>query len=489
MKLSISPAALEKTRHRNVISVAFGQKSWRIFTASGPLGQAAKKRHQLLGSPDEMVSEIIPEGTSHRWAMAVRTKDARMNAEDSRTIGAKIVRKIPSGINRIDIEAVPPSSWKDLLPVLEGMELALYDQKHLGYKKDPKKPRILEVVLHTGTRSPSVRSEAQAMLSEFERRMEAVKTARILVDTPPVDMGPEDLATYVRDRFSGTEISVRIRDEKWLRDNGFNLHLAVSSGSERPPRLIHLTWGSGPRHVAVIGKGVTFDSGGLSIKHPNKYMEDMKSDMAGAAAVLGLFDYLRGMEPPKDMTIHGIAAATDNMPDAASIKPGDVITGHAGKSVEILNTDAEGRLVLADSISYAVRDLGADRVLTLATLTGACMVALGPYTAGWFARGDRWARTISGAINSSGESFWRMPLSENLRSALKSPIADMKNVGGSYGGAITAALFLEAFAGDASFAHMDIAGPAFLSSSHGPYSKGATGFGVLTLIELVNSLS
>jgi leucyl aminopeptidase len=235
--------------------------------------------------------------------------------------------------------------------------------------------------------------------------------------------------------------------------------------------------------VALVGKGITFDSGGLSLKTA-KGQTDMKSDMAGAAVVLGAIKSAALSRLP--YAIHGLIPAAENMPGGSAIRPGDVFASRNGKTVEVINTDAEGRLVLADALSYAV-DLEPDVIIDFATLTGACAVALGNLRAGLFGTDEGWVDRYTLAANRAGELIWRLPLALELADALKSQVADLKNVGGSWGGSIVAALFLKEFVGSVAWLHLDIAGPAFLEKAHGFLPRGATGFGVLTLMELLGT--
>jgi leucyl aminopeptidase len=228
-----------------------------------------------------------------------------------------------------------------------------------------------------------------------------------------------------------------------------------------------------------VGKGITFDSGGLSLKNP-KQMEDMKTDMAGGAAVLACMGAIARLRPP--IRVHAICAATENMPSGEAYRPGDVFRSLSGRSVEVLNTDAEGRLTLADALGFALRQKP-DEIVELSTLTGACMVALGRYTAGLMSRDDALADRLLDAAREAGEDIWRLPLVARLSEDLRSEVADCKNIGSGYGGAITAGHFLVPFAGDVPFAHCDIAGPASAERAWGVHPKGATGMGVMTLVE------
>ena len=264
--------------------------------------------------------------------------------------------------------------------------------------------------------------------------------------------------------------------------------LAVAQGTQEPPRLIILKYTGNPiktEYVAFIGKGVTFDSGGISLK-PSEGMEEMKTDMAGGAAVLGAMRAIAQLKPK--LNVIAIVPCTENMPSGISLKPGDVISSMAGKSIEIVNTDAEGRLLLADAVTYA-KQLGAEKLVDLATLTGACVVALGSITSGIISNNDKWCERVLDAASKCGEKMWRLPAFDEYKEQIKSPIADLKNSGGRPAGAITAGLFIAEFAGNTPWVHIDIAGTATVNKDTGYNVTGATGAGVRTLIQLACDLA
>ncbi|PKN57655.1 MAG: leucyl aminopeptidase [Deltaproteobacteria bacterium HGW-Deltaproteobacteria-14] len=319
------------------------------------------------------------------------------------------------------------------------------------------------------------------------RAAEAVNLARDLVNGPPREITPTRLAEVASEIAAAEGLEVRILDESAIAEQGMNLLTAVGSGSDEPPRFIHLTWrpegaDANTPSIALVGKGITFDAGGYNIK-PTGSMEDMKMDMAGAAAVLGAMKAVAAFAPK--YVVHGIVPTCENLVSGSAYKPGDVFHAKNGKSVEIMNTDAEGRLVLADALTYAA-ELGVGRIVDLATLTGACMVALGPHTAGLMGNDDGFRDKVAGAAARAGEDVWPLPLTKKLKAMLKSPIADMKNVGERWGGALTAGIFLSEFVGDVTWAHLDIAGPAYTEKPEPSVAKGGTGFGVLTLLELLD---
>ena len=322
------------------------------------------------------------------------------------------------------------------------------------------------------------------------RAAEAIALARDLVNAPPVAMTPEKLADAAVAIAKAEGLDVVVFDEAQIREKNMNLLAAVGGGSAAGPRFIHVTYrpdgadASTPQ-VALVGKGLTYDAGGYNIK-PTGALEDMKVDMAGAAAVLGAMKALKAYGAK--VVVHGIVPSAENLVSHNAYKPGDVIRSHNGKTVEIMNTDAEGRLILADALSYAEK-LGATKIVDLATLTGACMIALGPHTAGLFSNDDGFRAAIEGAAKKAGEDLWALPLSKKLKGMLKSPIADLKNIGERWGGAITGGLFLEEFVGQATWAHLDIAGPASNDKPEPGLPRVGTGYGILSLLELVSSIT
>jgi leucyl aminopeptidase len=282
---------------------------------------------------------------------------------------------------------------------------------------------------------------------------------------------------------AGLEVQVMEREE--MEKLGMNTLLAVARGSDEPPKLIILRLkGQQQRKkaslMALVGKGVTFDSGGISIK-PSEKMEDMKADMAGAAAVLGAMVALGQLRPKRQVI--GLIPAVENLPSGKAVKPGDVVKSLLGKTVEVINTDAEGRLILADAIAYA-RSLGATHLLDIATLTGACVIALGMVNAGMMGTDQGMMDRLRRNCAVTGEGLWQLPLDEDYRKAIRSEIADVKNIGNRWAGAITAGKFLQEFAEDTPWVHLDIAGVDLDHDGRPFAAKGATGFGVRTLVQL-----
>ena len=317
---------------------------------------------------------------------------------------------------------------------------------------------------------------------------ESVNFARDLVNRPPNDLNPVTLARAASAQARKLGLPCRVWNKARIEKEGMNLLLAVNKGSAIEPRVIHVIHKpSRPKKkVVFVGKGLTFDAGGLCLK-PAGSMADMKCDMAGAASTLGIVFAAARLKLP--IEVHGVVGSTENMTGAKAYRPGDVYKSLEGKTVEIVNTDAEGRLVLADVLTWSVRKLKPDYMIDHATLTGACMVALGPWRAGLYTDDDGLASKYLDAAEGEGESFWRMPLDSDLRSTLKSPVADLKHIGGRYGGSITAALFLKEFVDkETNWVHLDIAGPAFVERAHGRLPKGGTGFGVATGVRFLENL-
>ncbi len=313
--------------------------------------------------------------------------------------------------------------------------------------------------------------------------------ARDLVNTPPAHMTPLDLVDAAKKiAKENKNIHIRIFDTEKLKRMGAGGILGVAQGSEHAPFMVHLTYtptAKTKKSIALVGKGVTFDSGGISLK-PADHMMTMKCDMGGAADVLGVFSVINTVAPK--VVVHGIFAAVENMPSGTAIRPGDVIEIMNKKTVEVLNTDAEGRLILADALVYASR-LKPDCMIDLATLTGACVVALGEEITGVMSNTPKLAQQILTASKEAGEKMWELPLEKNYRKLVSGDISDLKNIGGRWGGALTAGLFLEEFVDKLPWAHLDIAGPAFAERDIDAYTKkGGTGHGVRTLLRFLLSV-
>lgn len=321
--------------------------------------------------------------------------------------------------------------------------------------------------------------------------LDGVTLARTLVNRPAGHMSPKSLVEEARRivRRRPGNLSLTVFNRAAARKKGFTAFLAVAQGSNEEPYVIHLRYRPvrmrRAKRIFLVGKGVTFDSGGLSLK-PADYMETMKADMAGAATVLGVFSVLAELRP--NIEVHGVICACENMPSGTAYRPGDVISAKNGKTIEVLNTDAEGRITLADALAYAVEHRPA-AIIDFATLTGASMVGLGETVAGLWGTDEQLLADLQAAAQSSGEGVAALPMPEEYKPMLESRVADLKNITSSkFGGAITAAMFLREFVGDVPWAHFDFAGPSYFTRSYLSYwGVGGSGYGVRTLVNYVNN--
>jgi leucyl aminopeptidase len=362
----------------------------------------------------------------------------------------------------------------------EGIELALYQDNRFKSEIEDKNPPI-ETIDLLGL------AGQEAAITRANQIVAGVILARQLVAAPANSVTSITMAETAQAIAHEHGLELEILEQEECEKLGMGAFLGVAQASDLPPKFIHLIYkpATTPRRkLAIIGKGVTFDSGGLNIKGAGSGIETMKMDMGGAAATLGAAKAIGQLKP--DVEVHFISAVTENMISGKAMHPGDILTASNGKTIEVNNTDAEGRLTLADALVYADK-LGVDAIVDLATLTGACVVALGEDIAGLFTPDDAVASQLQTAADSTGEKIWRMPMEDKYFEGLKSGIADMKNTGPRYGGSITAALFLKQFVKDTPWAHLDIAGPVWAEKENGYNGAGATGFGVRTLVSWVLS--
>lgn len=371
--------------------------------------------------------------------------------------------------------------------IVEAFSLSSY--KFLKYKseEEQKKTRPIEEVIICLSAGKLGGSEES--IKKGETVSLAAMFARDLVNEPAEITTPSFLAHVAEDiaKKHSPLIKAKIYSREDAQKMGMNAFLAVARGSDEEPKFIHLSYKpkSPKKKVVLIGKGITFDTGGLSLKGA-EHMETMKLDMAGAATLLAVFSALSELR--SDFEVVGLIAACENMPSGKALKPGDILRTMSGKTIEVLNTDAEGRLTLADVLSYAVIKEKPDVIIDLATLTGACMVALGQDIAGLWGNDEKLLEKIDTSAKNTGEQLWRMPTHEEYKELIKSNIADLKNIQtGRYGGAITAALFLSEFVGKTSWVHLDIAGPAFAEQESSLTPKGGTGYGVRLLLDYLSS--
>lgn len=378
--------------------------------------------------------------------------------------------------------ALPSRKSKHLQAAAEGALLASYRfDKYISENKS--ETYVQNITFH---------ADDDQFISKAETLSYSVCLARDLINECASEMTPEAMARCAQKEGKALGLEVGVLDEKALAKENMRLMLAVGRASieAAPPRLVRIVYKplkKSKKHIILVGKGVTFDSGGLDIKTADGMLE-MKVDMSGAATVLATLVAVAKLKP--DIAVTGYMACVENGISAHAYHPGDVIVSRKGLSIEINNTDAEGRLVLADALDYAQSKDKADYIVDVATLTGASMIALGTTTSSLFSTSDEMSEEIIKRGKDAGEDFWRMPLNEDLRDQLKSPLADMKNSGGRYGGAVTAALFLKKFIhDDTAWAHLDIAGPSINDKEHPYLSKGGVGFGVRTLTEWILRLA
>ncbi|MFW6052197.1 MAG: leucyl aminopeptidase [Myxococcota bacterium] len=451
--------------------------------------QGALSRHVadegFTGQRGEVLKVPSRGRVSAQWIVLVGLGEGAPAPPDGQMVGA---RAAGAAKQQRAVAVIPPAEDPATVRATAvGVELGAY--RYTEYLTGSRKPK-------GGVRNAAlIVSDAEDLLlkrsaDQGRALAESVNLARDLVNAPPNDMNPPALAEVAKAQAERYGVSCKVWNKKQIEKEGMHLLLAVNRGSDVEPRFVHMSYkptgvsGRVPS-VCLVGKGITFDSGGLCIKPP-KSMGDMKCDMAGAAVTIATVIAAARLQLP--IEVHGLVGATENMPGGLAYRPGDVFPSLDGKTVEIINTDAEGRLVLADALAYACKRIKPTYLVDHATLTGASIVALGPWRAGLFANDEELGRRYEEAAAEHGEAFWRMPLDDDLREMLKSDVADLKHTGEAFGGAVTAALFLREFVGKTKWVHLDIAGPAFQDRPHGIHPKGGTGFGVLTAARFLEGL-
>jgi leucyl aminopeptidase len=437
-------------------SLGFTGKAGAV-TVLPSLGRLSAERIVVAGLGD--ASELTIDKLRSTWGTAARK---------AREAGAKSVAS-----------TTPPLTFgaAGLRAAVEGTRLGLY--QHLLYRSDSEKHSEIEKFTFA-----AADAEATQAIEAGSHLATGISLARDLVNAPGLDLYPERLAGRAWEIADEFGLECTVYDRAALVEMGAGAIVGVGQGSEREPRLIHLVYrpkGESKGVAGFVGKAITFDTGGVNLK-PADGMRNMKMDMAGGAAVIGAMRAIAEIEPP--FTVHGVIAAAENMPSHSSFRPGDVLKTLSGKTVEITNTDAEGRLVLADALTFTARQ-GAEFMIDLATLTGASVVAVGNAAASLYGTDDTLANDVLQAAEFSGERMWRMPLWDDYRKDLDSDIADIVNSGNRDGGAIKAALFLREFTHDVPWVHLDIAGPAWSSKEEGYRVKCGTGYGTHTLVTLL----
>ena len=441
---------------------------------TGKLGEMV----DLLHAPGAKAERICLVGLGEGPALSVaRLEKAAMSAARRVSVRAAVsvafaLPELPGNVSLTDaVQTLRCSA-----------EVGAVGQALYRAEKDRHKFTSVEIVVP----SPQNLDALQAAAQRGEILGQGINLTRELVNLAPADMYPETFAARAQQVAKEVGLKCEVFDEKRLEAEKMGSLLAVAQGSVRPPRVVLFEYrgaGADQPVLSFIGKGVTFDSGGLSLK-PSDSMKTMKADMSGAATVLGAMAAIARLKLP--VNILGAVGLVENMPSGSAYKLGDILTARNGITIEVLNTDAEGRLVLADVLSYVV-DQKVAKMVDLATLTGACVVALGEEVAGAFTNNQPWCDQVLQAAARAGEDMWQLPMFDSFAEQLRCDTADIKNVGTRWGGAITAAKFLERFVGGIPWVHLDIAGPAFAESQKPHKDGGATGAMVRTLVELAAS--
>jgi leucyl aminopeptidase len=453
----------------------FGGSAEELEIATGGLLSKLRESKDLTGKHLERLPILNPTAIAAKRLLLVglgkRAEATRATIHDAASAAARFITEKKIGTLAF---AVPSPEFT----LAVGVGLAQGCQGPGIRKAAPTRYAPDRLVLLGGDAAalPRVRAEAQSLW-----------LARELVNIPPCDLYPETFAAAVGESGRANGFEVEVWDESRLAAERMGSLLAVARGSAKPPRLAILRYRGNPggEILGLVGKGVTFDSGGLSLK-PTDGMVDMKCDMAGAAAVFAGVQAVAAMK--MKVNVLGVLALVENMPSGIAMKLGDVLTARNGKTIEVLNTDAEGRLILADALSYAAEQTG--YLVDFATLTGACLVALGAETAGLMTNNDEWGDRIIAAIRKAGERAWKLPMDASFDGLIKSKVADMRNTGGGrWGGAIAGGKFLEQFVGGAKWVHMDIAGPAWAESETAPLDAGGTGCMVRSIVEMASEFA
>jgi leucyl aminopeptidase len=443
---------------------------------------------EISGKPNELALVHAKEQPYHRIALVglgERAKFtpyalARLAGTAVRSLGK---RNIASIAIALPAEALAHAAAA-LSAIAEGALAATIDTT--TYRTEPDKPvAVTDVVILIGTADAA---EAERGLQRGIAVGEAVNFARIMALTPGNDMTPTHLANRATELAASAGLEIDVLDEARMEAKGMGSLLGVSRGSDEPATLSVITYRGDPSSsevLALVGKGLTFDSGGISIK-PAENMHEMKYDMSGGAGVIGAM-YAIGKLKPK-INVIGLVPSSENLPGPKAMKPGDILRAMNGKTIEVINTDAEGRLILADALCYA-RELGATKIVDCATLTGACVIALGHAASGTMSNDDAFVEQFIRVVGDVGERYWRLPLYDDFDKQIKSDIADLKNTGGRPGGAETAAAFLQNFVAGVPWIHLDIAGTAYLDGESSYMAKGPTGTPVRALVALAEDLA
>ncbi len=456
----------------------------RVDALCGGLLQEIISKGEFAGKLNEVAVVYLPASGARRVVAVGLGKGEKLDAEKLRQAAASAAKIAAKGKAKTLAMYLPDQTGggvaaEDAAAALaEGVLLGIYSYDVLKSKREQKQLSEIIVV----TTEPSAMESAQRGANRGVIMAAAANMARDLVNAPANHMTPTHMAAKAEQIAAESGLQYEVLERADMERLAMGAFLGVARGSTEPPKLIVLRYEGNPggETFAFVGKGLTFDSGGISIK-PAENMHLMKSDMAGGAAVLGAMQAIGQLKPK--VNILGIIPATENMPSGNALKPGDVITAMTGKTIEIISTDAEGRLILADAVAYAVK-LGASKIVDIATLTGACGIALGSVYSAMITNCDKLAADLQTAAAATGERYWPMPNHDEYREMIKSPVADIKNSGGRMGGVMTGGLFIGEFVGETPWAHLDIAPTAFAESDKHYQPKGATGVAARTLAAL-----
>ncbi len=462
-----------------------GPRARRIDEASGGTISRAMKSQDFKGKFKSSVDIIAPAQLALERILVIGLgKPGELDLKQWANLGGLSAGKLGDRSEATLVAEVGDSgdpSADALAHFAMGAKLAAYRfDKYKTKKKDNGEPEPIAKLVISG----ASHTAARRAFSILDAVSDGTLLARDLVNEPANVLGPQEIADRARE-LGKLGVEVQVLDVRAMRRLKMGALLAVAQGSDREPRVVVMRWNggkAGSKPLAFVGKGVVFDTGGISIK-PGASMEDMKGDMAGAACVVGLMHALAARKAKANVV--GVVGLVENMPDARAYRPGDILTSMSGQTIEVINTDAEGRLVLADCLTYVQREVKPSFVINLATLTGAVIVALGHQHAGLFSNDDELANRILEAGQSTGERVWRMPLDREYDKLIDSKFADMKNAGGRQAGAVTAAQFLQRFIDETPWSHIDIAGTGMSSPQTDINKSWASGFGVRLLDRLV----
>jgi leucyl aminopeptidase len=470
--------------------LAFGPAARAALKPTGDLFQRVARIERFKGKRNKVLDLAAPAGLKLEHLLVAGLGKAKdMKAEDWLKLGGSIAGRLPAGSRHVTVLAQLPAgklAADAAAQIALGMKLRAYkfDRYKTRKKPDEDEPKTLPADIRIAVEDVAGTRKAWAAASGIG---DGILLARELVNEPPNVLFPAEFARRASE-LKKLGVQVEVLDEPKMKKLGMNALLAVGQGSERDSRLVIMRWNGAKKRsetpIAIVGKGVCFDTGGISIK-PAASMEDMKGDMAGAACVTGLMHALAARKAKANVI--GVIGIVENMPDGNSYRPGDILKSYSGQTIEVINTDAEGRLVLCDALAYTNERFKPKLIVDLATLTGAILVALGQEYAGLFSNDDKLAERLTEAGKVTGELVWRMPLGPAYDKMIDSKFADMKNTGGRFGGSITAAQFLQRYVGKTPWAHLDIAGTGMAAHNSEIGDSWGPGWGVRLLNEFISA--